>query len=65
MRLPEVELFCLRAAGRCVDFLFLHGNFIVKRPIPVSVAVLSAILPTTQEKANQLLHIDQEMKVSI
>lgn len=65
MRLPEVELFCLPAAGRCMDFWFLHGDFTLKKLIPVSVAVLSAILPTTWEKADQLLHIDQGMKVSI
>lgn len=40
-------------------------NFTRKKTQPISVALLSAILPTTQEKVDDLLGIDHGIKVSI
>lgn len=39
-------------------------NFTLKKPQPISIALLSAILPTTQEKVDDLLGIDHGIKVS-
>ena len=46
----------------CELFVSLHGNFTLKTPLPISVALLSAILPTTREKVDELLRVDRGMK---
>ena len=72
--LPRKNRICLNGAARSWTvlslcsrevrefFVSLHGNFTLKTPLPISVALLSAILPTTQEKVDELLGVDHGIK---